>query len=234
MPSTRSAPSSPDVSPQSSPRPPRANNDRLTLLTRLVRKGEKKGLFVEKMPASIYQVKCGQILEGCRLRLGAVPIDPCVHNNILCRALTSAHPGVEQRLWVSEDQRSNLNEKTNFRCSIQQDASPLSLTISWTKSKIQCLLDFLPQLPQNVNIGLEKVEAVKDFNYLGSKICTSEPDISHRLQLTLILSCIFFSFFFVQGTDCLSFFLSFFLIFNWTVKFCKCLINLLSLPEIWM
>lgn len=53
----RSAPSSPDVSPQSSPRPPRANNDRLTLLTRLVRKGEKKGLFVEKMPASIYQVR---------------------------------------------------------------------------------------------------------------------------------------------------------------------------------
>ena len=54
-----SAPSSPDVSPQSSPRPPRANNDRLTLLTRLVRKGEKKGLFVEKMPASIYQVDFG-------------------------------------------------------------------------------------------------------------------------------------------------------------------------------
>lgn len=59
----RSAPSSPDVSPQSSPRPPRANNDRLTLLTRLVRKGEKKGLFVEKMPASIYQVKCGQVAQ---------------------------------------------------------------------------------------------------------------------------------------------------------------------------
>uniref|UniRef100_A0A3Q4AJ23 Ubiquitin carboxyl-terminal hydrolase 24 n=1 Tax=Mola mola TaxID=94237 RepID=A0A3Q4AJ23_MOLML len=53
---TLSAPSSPDISPQSSPRPPRANNDRLTLLTRLVRKGEKKGLFVEKMPASIYQM----------------------------------------------------------------------------------------------------------------------------------------------------------------------------------
>ncbi|KAK5930879.1 hypothetical protein CgunFtcFv8_027081 [Champsocephalus gunnari] len=53
---TLSAPSSPDVSPQSSPRPPRANNDRLTILTRLVRKGEKKGLFVEKMPASIYQM----------------------------------------------------------------------------------------------------------------------------------------------------------------------------------
>ncbi|MEQ2206569.1 hypothetical protein XENOCAPTIV_000089, partial [Xenoophorus captivus] len=35
-----------------------ANNDRLTLLTRLVRKGEKKGLFVEKMPASIFQVTC--------------------------------------------------------------------------------------------------------------------------------------------------------------------------------
>ncbi|KAL6486199.1 hypothetical protein MHYP_G00055910 [Metynnis hypsauchen] len=51
-----SAPSSPEISPQSSPRPPRANNDRLTLLTRLVRKGEKKGLFVEKMPARIYQM----------------------------------------------------------------------------------------------------------------------------------------------------------------------------------
>ncbi|XP_051510524.1 ubiquitin carboxyl-terminal hydrolase 24 isoform X1 [Myxocyprinus asiaticus] len=50
-----SAPSSPEISPQSSPRPPRANNDRLTLLTRLVKKGEKKGLFVEKMPARIYQ-----------------------------------------------------------------------------------------------------------------------------------------------------------------------------------
>ncbi|TSK58130.1 Ubiquitin carboxyl-terminal hydrolase 24 [Bagarius yarrelli] len=53
---TLSAPSSPDISPQSSPRPPRANNDRLTLLTRLVRKGEKKGLFVEKMPARIFQM----------------------------------------------------------------------------------------------------------------------------------------------------------------------------------
>ncbi|XP_045061353.1 ubiquitin carboxyl-terminal hydrolase 24-like isoform X3 [Coregonus clupeaformis] len=53
---TLSAPSSPDVSPQSSPRPPRANNDRLSVLTRLVRKGEKKGLFVEKMPARIYQM----------------------------------------------------------------------------------------------------------------------------------------------------------------------------------
>uniref|UniRef100_A0A673Y507 Ubiquitin carboxyl-terminal hydrolase 24 n=1 Tax=Salmo trutta TaxID=8032 RepID=A0A673Y507_SALTR len=53
---TLSAPSSPDVSPQSSPRPARANNDRLSVLTRLVRKGEKKGLFVEKMPARIYQI----------------------------------------------------------------------------------------------------------------------------------------------------------------------------------
>ncbi|XP_067240923.1 ubiquitin carboxyl-terminal hydrolase 24 isoform X4 [Chanodichthys erythropterus] len=51
-----SAPSSPEISPQSSPRPPRANNDRLSLLTRLVKKGEKKGLFVEKMPARIFQM----------------------------------------------------------------------------------------------------------------------------------------------------------------------------------
>lgn len=71
MPSTRSAPSSPDVSPQSSPRPPRANNDRLTLLTRLVRKGEKKGLFVEKMPASIYQVKRKRVFQTVRSWRGA-------------------------------------------------------------------------------------------------------------------------------------------------------------------
>ncbi|KAM6921458.1 ubiquitin carboxyl-terminal hydrolase 24 isoform 3-T3 [Xenentodon cancila] len=63
-----SAPSSPDVSPQSSPRPPRANNDRLTLLTRLVRKGEKKGLFVEKMPASIYQIVRDENLRFMRNR----------------------------------------------------------------------------------------------------------------------------------------------------------------------
>ncbi|XP_075688794.1 ubiquitin carboxyl-terminal hydrolase 24 isoform X3 [Rhinoderma darwinii] len=52
---TLSAPSSPDVSPQSSPRPHRTN-DRLSILTKLVRKGEKKGLFVEKMPLRIYQM----------------------------------------------------------------------------------------------------------------------------------------------------------------------------------
>uniref|UniRef100_A0A8C5WGL6 Ubiquitin carboxyl-terminal hydrolase 24 n=1 Tax=Leptobrachium leishanense TaxID=445787 RepID=A0A8C5WGL6_9ANUR len=49
-----STPSSPDISPQSSPRPHRTN-DRLSILTKLVRKGEKKGLFVEKMPLRIYQ-----------------------------------------------------------------------------------------------------------------------------------------------------------------------------------
>ncbi|XP_034559380.1 ubiquitin carboxyl-terminal hydrolase 24 isoform X4 [Notolabrus celidotus] len=65
---TLSAPSSPDVSPQSSPRPPRANNDRLTLLARLVRKGEKKGLFVEKMPASIYQMVRDENLKFMRNR----------------------------------------------------------------------------------------------------------------------------------------------------------------------
>ncbi|MXQ91191.1 hypothetical protein E5288_WYG006786 [Bos mutus] len=51
-----SAPSSPEISPQSSPRPHRPNNDRLSILTKLVKKGEKKGLFVEKMPVRIYQM----------------------------------------------------------------------------------------------------------------------------------------------------------------------------------
>ncbi|XP_076009075.1 ubiquitin carboxyl-terminal hydrolase 24 isoform X3 [Genypterus blacodes] len=45
-----------------------ANNDRLTLLTRLVRKGEKKGLFVEKMPASIYQMVRDENLKFMRNR----------------------------------------------------------------------------------------------------------------------------------------------------------------------
>ncbi|XP_044286407.1 ubiquitin carboxyl-terminal hydrolase 24 isoform X3 [Varanus komodoensis] len=51
-----STPSSPDISPQSSPRPHRPSSDRLTILTKLVKKGEKKGLFVEKMPVRIYQM----------------------------------------------------------------------------------------------------------------------------------------------------------------------------------
>ncbi|XP_034271054.1 ubiquitin carboxyl-terminal hydrolase 24 isoform X2 [Pantherophis guttatus] len=53
---TLSAPSSPDISPQSSPRPHRPSSDRLSILTKLVKKGEKKGLFVEKMPVRIYQM----------------------------------------------------------------------------------------------------------------------------------------------------------------------------------
>ncbi|KAL7985042.1 hypothetical protein Chor_003612 [Crotalus horridus] len=51
-----SAPSSPDISPQSSPRPHRPSSDRLSILTKLVKKGEKKGLFVEKIPVRIYQM----------------------------------------------------------------------------------------------------------------------------------------------------------------------------------
>ncbi|POI26888.1 hypothetical protein CIB84_009361 [Bambusicola thoracicus] len=61
-----SAPSSPEISPQSSPRPHRPNSDRLSILTKLVRKGEKKGLFVEKMPVRIYQV------EHSKFQLNAV------------------------------------------------------------------------------------------------------------------------------------------------------------------
>uniref|UniRef100_A0A2D4M3D9 Ubiquitinyl hydrolase 1 n=1 Tax=Micrurus spixii TaxID=129469 RepID=A0A2D4M3D9_9SAUR len=53
---TLSAPSSPDISPQSSPRPHRPSSDRLSILTKLVKKGEKKGLFVEKIPVRIYQM----------------------------------------------------------------------------------------------------------------------------------------------------------------------------------
>ncbi|XP_073449991.1 ubiquitin carboxyl-terminal hydrolase 24 isoform X6 [Aquarana catesbeiana] len=62
-----SAPSSPDISPQSSPRPHRPN-DRLSILTKLVRKGEKKGLFVEKMPLRIYQMVRDENLKFMRNR----------------------------------------------------------------------------------------------------------------------------------------------------------------------
>lgn len=112
VPSTRSAPSSPDVSPQSSPRPPRANNDRLTLLTRLVRKGEKKGLFVEKMPASIYQVKCQRSFQKRSDLRGVAGCDSVQLPSARADTtqLTSADPVVERRLRVSEDQRSNLTK----------------------------------------------------------------------------------------------------------------------------
>uniref|UniRef100_A0A8D0HGX1 Ubiquitin carboxyl-terminal hydrolase 24 n=1 Tax=Sphenodon punctatus TaxID=8508 RepID=A0A8D0HGX1_SPHPU len=63
-----SAPSSPEISPQSSPRPHRPNNDRLSILTKLVRKGEKKGLFVEKMPVRIYQMVRDENLKFMRNR----------------------------------------------------------------------------------------------------------------------------------------------------------------------
>lgn len=55
-----------------------------------------------------------------------------------------------------------------------------------TKTKIQCLSDFLPPLLPNINIGTEEVEAATNFIYLGSKIssdCTSEPEIIRQLQL---------------------------------------------------
>ncbi|EPY84563.1 hypothetical protein CB1_000466001 [Camelus ferus] len=45
------------------------NNDRLSILTKLVKKGEKKGLFVEKMPVRIYQTKLKHPCYPCMAKV---------------------------------------------------------------------------------------------------------------------------------------------------------------------
>uniref|UniRef100_A0A8C4R0F6 ubiquitinyl hydrolase 1 n=1 Tax=Eptatretus burgeri TaxID=7764 RepID=A0A8C4R0F6_EPTBU len=64
---TSSVPSSPDLSPQSSPLPHRPN-DRLRLLDRLVKRGERRGIFGERMPAPIAQAVREENLKFLRNR----------------------------------------------------------------------------------------------------------------------------------------------------------------------
>ena len=69
---------------------------------------------------------------------------------------------------------------------MNEEASPLGLSISWAKTKIQSLSYFLPHLPSSISVHNEEVEVVDDFIYLGSRIsnsCSSEPEILRRIGL---------------------------------------------------
>ena len=69
---------------------------------------------------------------------------------------------------------------------MNEEASPLGLSINWAKTKIQSLSDFLPPLPSSVVVNNEQVEVVDDFIYLGARVsssCSSEPEILRRIGL---------------------------------------------------
>lgn len=64
---------------------------------------------------------------------------------------------------------------------LEEEASPLGLTISWTTTKTQPLSDFLPPPLQAITINNEQVEVVNEFVYRGSKLsssCSSEPEFA--------------------------------------------------------
>jgi len=67
-----------------------------------------------------------------------------------------------------------------------EEASPLGLTINWTKTKIQSMSDFLQPLPDQIAVNNIPVDVVEKFTYLGSQIssdCSSVPEINRRLGL---------------------------------------------------
>ena len=69
---------------------------------------------------------------------------------------------------------------------MEEEASSLGLTISWPKTKVQSLSDFLPRPDPLVLPNGQQVEAVEDFIYLGSKFtpdCSTSSEITRRIQL---------------------------------------------------
>ena len=69
---------------------------------------------------------------------------------------------------------------------LQEEATPLGLTINWAKTKVQSLSDFLPPSQSFRTAANNQVEVVDDFIYLGTKItsdCSSDSEIIRRLQL---------------------------------------------------
>ena len=69
---------------------------------------------------------------------------------------------------------------------MDEEASPLGLTISWTKTKVQSLSHFLPKPDPLVLPNGQQIKAVEEFIYLGSKFtpdCSTSPEISRRIQL---------------------------------------------------
>ncbi|XP_073790154.1 ubiquitin carboxyl-terminal hydrolase 24 isoform X4 [Danio rerio] len=146
----RSAPSSPEISPQSSPRPPRANNDRLTLLTRLVKKGEKKGLFVEKMPARIFQMVRDENLKFMKnrdvynsdyfsftLSLASVNATKLKHASYQAMAKTSLQLAVQFLL------HTYLRTKKKLRVDTEEWIATVEVLLSKSSEACQWMVQYL-------------------------------------------------------------------------------------------
>uniref|UniRef100_A0A4W3HTX5 Ubiquitin carboxyl-terminal hydrolase 24 n=1 Tax=Callorhinchus milii TaxID=7868 RepID=A0A4W3HTX5_CALMI len=157
-----SAPSSPEVSPQSSPRPHRSNNDRLSLLTKLVRKGEKKGLFVEKMPTRIYQMVRDENLKFMKNR---DVFNSDYFNFILSLVSVNAtklkHPQyqsmakVSLRLAIQFLFQTYLRTKKKLRVDTEEWIATIDVLVSKSCEACQWLIEFL--------IGSEGRELIKIF-----------------------------------------------------------------------
>lgn len=81
---------------------------------------------------------------------------------------------------------SILDILTESLSILGEEASPLGLTVNWTKTKIQSLSDFCEPPPRELIINSNPVEATDSFVYLGSRIssdCSSEAEINRRLSL---------------------------------------------------
>ncbi|XP_064415907.1 ubiquitin carboxyl-terminal hydrolase 24 isoform X2 [Latimeria chalumnae] len=157
-----SAPSSPEISPQSSPRPHRPNNDRLSLLTKLVRKGEKKGLFVEKMPARIYQMVRDENLKFMKNR---DVYNSDYFNFVLSLASVNAtklkHPLYQSMAKVSLELaiqflfQTYLRTKKKLRVDTEEWIATIDVLISKSCEACQWLIEYL--------IGSEGRELIKIF-----------------------------------------------------------------------
>ena len=67
---------------------------------------------------------------------------------------------------------------------LEEEASPLGLSINWMKTKIQSLSDFLPPPPRELRINSNCVETKDKFVYLGVTIssdCSWTTEIFRRL-----------------------------------------------------
>ena len=68
---------------------------------------------------------------------------------------------------------------------LSEEASPLGLSLNWSKTKIQSLSAFLPPLPREITVHTDRVEVTDKFVYLGSQVssdCSSDSEVSRRLN----------------------------------------------------
>ncbi|KAK2540502.1 Usp24 [Columba guinea] len=157
-----SAPSSPEISPQSSPRPHRPNSDRLSILTKLVRKGEKKGLFVEKMPVRIYQMVRDENLKFMKnrdvyssdyfsfvLSLASLNATKVKHPYYPCMAKVSLQLAVQFLF------QTYLRTKKKLRADTEEWIATIDALLSKSIDACQWLVEYF--------IGPEGRELVKTF-----------------------------------------------------------------------